>query len=34
MLRILGPANAGDYYLAGNVFIWFEIITTSGWTLT
>lgn len=30
MLRILGPANAGDYYYAINVFLWFEIITNFG----
>ncbi|MBN1873281.1 MAG: flippase [Anaerolineae bacterium] len=30
MLRILGPANAGDYYLAVNVFIWFDILTNFG----
>lgn len=30
MLRILGPANAGDYYYAGNTFLWFDIITNFG----
>ncbi len=30
MLRILGPANAGDYYYAVNVFLWFDIITNFG----
>lgn len=30
MLRILGPANAGDYYWAINVFLWFEVLTNFG----
>ncbi|NBD36542.1 MAG: oligosaccharide flippase family protein, partial [Chloroflexi bacterium] len=30
MLRILGPANAGDYYYAINTYIWFDIITNFG----
>jgi len=30
MLRILGPANAGDYYYAINVFLWFDILTNFG----
>ncbi|MGC9398389.1 MAG: oligosaccharide flippase family protein [Anaerolineae bacterium] len=30
MLRILGPANAGDYYYAASVFVWFEILTNFG----
>jgi len=30
MLRILGPANAGDYYFAINVFLWFDIVTNFG----
>ncbi len=30
MLRILGPANAGDYYWAVNVFLWFEVLTNFG----
>jgi O-antigen/teichoic acid export membrane protein len=30
MLRILGPANAGDYYYAINIFGWFEILTNFG----
>jgi len=30
MLRILGPANTGDYYYAVNVFLWFDILTNFG----
>ncbi|MBN2389580.1 MAG: oligosaccharide flippase family protein [Anaerolineae bacterium] len=30
MLRILGPANVGDYTYAINIFLWFEIITNFG----
>ncbi len=30
MLRILGPAKAGDYYYAVNVFLWFDIIANFG----
>ncbi len=30
MLRILGPANAGDYYYAIVIFGWFEIFTNFG----
>lgn len=30
MLRILGPDNAGQYYYAGSVFMWFDIITNFG----
>ena len=30
MLRILGPANAGDYYYAINIFGWFEILSNFG----
>lgn len=30
MLRILGPANAGDYYYAISVFLWFDILTNFG----
>ena len=30
MLRILGPANAGDYYYAITIFGWFEILTNFG----
>lgn len=30
MLRILGPANAGDYYYAINIFLWFDILTNFG----
>lgn len=30
MLRILGPANAGDYYYAIVIFGWFEILTNFG----
>ncbi|HQE93442.1 MAG TPA: oligosaccharide flippase family protein [Anaerolineae bacterium] len=30
MLRILGPANAGDYYYAVNVYLWFEILANFG----
>ncbi len=30
MLRILGPANAGDYYYVINVFMWFDIVTNFG----
>ncbi len=30
MLRILGPTNAGDYYYAINVFLWFDILTNFG----
>jgi O-antigen/teichoic acid export membrane protein len=30
MLRVLGPANAGDYYFAVNTFVWFDIITNFG----
>jgi O-antigen/teichoic acid export membrane protein len=30
MLRLLGPANAGDYYYAINVFLWFDILTNFG----
>jgi O-antigen/teichoic acid export membrane protein len=30
MLRILGPANAGDYYYATNVFLWFDILANFG----
>ena len=30
MLRVLGPANAGDYYYAGSIFVWFDIITNFG----
>ena len=29
-LRILGPQNAGDYYLAISVFVWFDIVTNFG----
>ncbi len=29
-LRILGPTNAGDYYYAGNVFLWFDIVANFG----
>ncbi len=30
MLRVLGPANAGDYYYAVSTFMWFDIITNFG----
>ncbi len=30
MLRILGPANAGDYYYAITLYTWFDIITNFG----
>jgi O-antigen/teichoic acid export membrane protein len=30
MLRLLGPANAGDYYYAINVFLWFDVLTNFG----
>ncbi len=30
MLRILGPTNAGDYYYATKIFIWFDILTNFG----
>ncbi len=30
MLRLLGPANAGDYYYAIVIFGWFEILTNFG----
>jgi len=30
MLRILGPANVGDYYYAINIFLWFDIVTNFG----
>jgi O-antigen/teichoic acid export membrane protein len=30
MLRILGPANVGDYTYAINIFLWFEIVTNFG----
>ena len=30
MLRILGPANAGDYYYAITLYSWFDIITNFG----
>ncbi len=30
MLRILGPANTGDYTYAINIFLWFDIITNFG----
>ncbi|MBN1486056.1 MAG: oligosaccharide flippase family protein [Anaerolineae bacterium] len=30
MLRILGPADAGAYYYAINIFMWFEIISNFG----
>jgi len=30
MLRILGPANVGDYTYAINIFLWFDIITNFG----
>jgi O-antigen/teichoic acid export membrane protein len=30
MLRILGPANAGDYYYAASIFMWFDIVTNFG----
>ncbi len=30
MLRILGPENAGDYYYAGTVFMWFQILVNFG----
>ncbi len=30
MLRILGPDNAGQYYYAISVFMWFDIITNFG----
>lgn len=30
MMRILGPANVGDYYYAINVYLWFEILTNFG----
>lgn len=30
MLRVLGPDNAGQYYYAGSVFMWFDIITNFG----
>ena len=30
MLRILGPANAGDYYYATKIFVWFDILTNFG----
>jgi O-antigen/teichoic acid export membrane protein len=30
MLRILGPENAGDYYYAGTVFMWFQIMANFG----
>ena len=30
MLRILGPDNAGQYYYAGSIFMWFDIITNFG----
>ena len=29
-LRILGPQNAGDFYLAASTFVWFDIITNFG----
>ncbi len=29
-LRILGPQNAGDFYLAVSTFVWFDIITNFG----
>lgn len=30
MLRILGPANVGDYYYAGYIYVWFDILTNFG----
>ncbi|MBN1246828.1 MAG: oligosaccharide flippase family protein [Anaerolineae bacterium] len=30
MLRILGPANVGDYTYAINLFLWFDILTNFG----
>ncbi len=30
MLRILGPENAGDYYYAGTIFMWFQILANFG----
>jgi O-antigen/teichoic acid export membrane protein len=30
MLRILGPSNAGDYYYATKIFVWFDILTNFG----
>lgn len=30
MLRVLGPGSAGDYYLAGSIYIWFDILTNFG----
>jgi O-antigen/teichoic acid export membrane protein len=33
MLRILGPADAGAYFYAGVIFVWFEIFTNFGLNL-
>ena len=30
MLRILGPENAGAYYTAGTIFMWFQILANFG----
>ncbi len=29
-MRILGPKNAGDFYVAASTFVWFDIITNFG----